>query len=152
MPNGLVSSMRRISGGVCLLSAVLGLGCSQAHQHEIDTRLEKRFHFAAPRDTNVDDVLRTTILRSLPPGAPTDSIYGYLNRHGFGRAGPSGPTPEPAYYRPLDASGRIEARLEDYREWNSPFDVVDIGVHIEFDVNSYGRLVDVLVERRGSGL
>ena len=138
--------------GLCLLSAGIGLGCTQAHQREIDQRLEKRFHLAPSRDVNVDDEPRATILRELPPGSPTDSIYAYLDKYGFGRAGPTGPTPEPAYYRPLDPSGRIEARLEDYREWDSPMDVVDIGVHINFAVNSFGRLVDVLIERRGSGL
>ena len=144
--------MRPAMSGLVLLAALLGLGCTQAHEHEIDHRLEQRFHFVASRDANVDDELRATILRELPPGSSTDSIYCYLDRHGFGRAGPTGPTPEPAYYRPLNASGLIAARLEDYREWNSPFDVADIGVHINFAVNSFGQLVDVLVERRGSGL
>lgn len=105
--------MRRAIGGLFLFAVLSALGCTQAHQHEIDQRLETRFHFVVSADGNVDDQLRATILRELPPGSLTDSIYGYLDRHGFGRAGPSGPTPEPAYYRPLDASGLIQARLED---------------------------------------
>lgn len=88
--------MRRAIGGLFLFAVLSALGCTQAHEHEIDQRLETRFHFVVSADGNVDDQLRATILRELPPGSLTDSIYGYLDRHGFGRAGPSGPTPEPA--------------------------------------------------------
>ena len=50
------------------------------------------------------------------------------------------------------AAPRNRTNAEDHHEWNSPFDVTDIGVYITFDVNYHGQLVGVTIERRGSGL